>query len=67
MLGRLVGEDPELARRWNALDLLRDEWVSVDLGSRIVAGRGCGIDADGALCLDDGNAHLHLSGGQVLR
>lgn len=66
-LGRLVGEDPALVRRWNDLDLLRDEWVRLDLGSRIVAGRGGGIDADGGLCLDDGRERHHLSGGQVLR
>jgi BirA family transcriptional regulator, biotin operon repressor / biotin---[acetyl-CoA-carboxylase] ligase len=67
VLGRLVGKDPELVARWNTLDLLRDEWVSVALGSRIVAGHGCGIDDDGALCLDDGNARHRLIGGQVLR
>ncbi len=42
-------DDPDLARRWAALDLLRDRWVRVNLGPRIVAGRGCGIDEDGAL------------------
>ncbi len=67
VLGRLVEGDPALARRWNALDLLRDQRVSVDLGSRIVAGRGCGIDEDGALCLDDGLSRHRLFGGQVLR
>ena len=53
--------------RWNELDLLRDRRVRVDLGTRIVAGRGCGIDPEGALCLDDGTERHRLFGGQVLR
>jgi BirA family transcriptional regulator, biotin operon repressor / biotin---[acetyl-CoA-carboxylase] ligase len=67
VLPRLVGKDPDLVERWNALDLLRGERVSVDLGSRTIAGHGCGIDEDGALCLDDGMARHRLFGGQVLR
>jgi BirA family transcriptional regulator, biotin operon repressor / biotin---[acetyl-CoA-carboxylase] ligase len=67
VLKSLVDGDPELAIRWNGLDLLRDRWVSVDLGTRIVAGRGCGIDPDGALCLDEGAERHRLFGGQVLR
>ena len=67
VLRRLVDGDAGLATRWNELDLLRDRWVSVDLGTRIVAGRGCGIDPDGALCLDDGAGRHRLFGGQVLR
>jgi BirA family biotin operon repressor/biotin-[acetyl-CoA-carboxylase] ligase len=66
-LQRLVDRDPALATRWNELDRLRDRWVSVDLGTRILAGRGCGIDPDGALCLDDGVERHRLFGGQVLR
>jgi BirA family transcriptional regulator, biotin operon repressor / biotin---[acetyl-CoA-carboxylase] ligase len=67
VLTRLVNDDPLLSSRWNQLDLLRDRWVSVDLGARIVAGRGCGINPAGALCLDDGREELRLFGGQVLR
>jgi BirA family transcriptional regulator, biotin operon repressor / biotin---[acetyl-CoA-carboxylase] ligase len=67
VLGRLVKGDPALAAYWNRLDLLRDQWIRVDLGTRIVAGLGRGIDAEGALCLDDGRQQLHLVGGQVLR
>ena len=44
VLGRLVEGDPELAVRWNLLDLLRDRWVGVDLGTHVVAGWGRGID-----------------------
>ena len=66
-LARLVDKDPELSRRWNDLDLLRCESIRVDLGTCIIAGRGCGIGADGALCLDDGNNRHRLIGGQVLR
>jgi len=67
VLGHLAAGDAELAGRWNALDLLRDRWVSVDLGPRILAGRGRGIDEDGALCLDEGSTRHRLFGGQVLR
>jgi BirA family biotin operon repressor/biotin-[acetyl-CoA-carboxylase] ligase len=67
VLGRLIARDPELARRWNALDMLRDQSVSVDLGTRLLAGRGRGIDEDGALCLDEGPSQHRLLGGQVLR
>jgi BirA family biotin operon repressor/biotin-[acetyl-CoA-carboxylase] ligase len=67
VLERLVNGDAELARHWSRLDLLRDRWVSVDLGTRIVAGQGCGIDPDGAFCLDDGRQRLRIFGGQVLR
>jgi BirA family transcriptional regulator, biotin operon repressor / biotin---[acetyl-CoA-carboxylase] ligase len=67
VLVRLAEGDPELAVEWNRLDLLRGAWVSVDLGARVVAGRGCGIGPDGALLLDDGRTVLHILGGQVLR
>jgi BirA family biotin operon repressor/biotin-[acetyl-CoA-carboxylase] ligase len=63
----LVRGDATLAMRWKALDLLRNRWVRVDLGTQIVNGWGTGIDADGALCLDDGEHQLRLFGGQVLR
>jgi BirA family biotin operon repressor/biotin-[acetyl-CoA-carboxylase] ligase len=67
VLGRLAQGDSALACRWNQLDLLRDRWLRVDQGTRIVAGRGQGIDADGALCLDDGRERFRVFGGQVLR
>lgn len=67
VLGRMLARDPALVKRWNDLDLLSEEWVSVDLGSRVLAGRACGIDQDGALCLDDGASRHRLFGGQVLR
>jgi BirA family transcriptional regulator, biotin operon repressor / biotin---[acetyl-CoA-carboxylase] ligase len=67
VLERLVNRDPDLAGRWSRLDLLRDHWVRVDLGTRILAGRGCGIDRDGALCLEDGAERHRVFGGQVLR
>jgi BirA family biotin operon repressor/biotin-[acetyl-CoA-carboxylase] ligase len=67
VLGRLVEGDLTLPREWNRLDLLRDEWVTADLGPRIVAGRGCGIAEDGALLLDDGRAQHRVFGGRVLR
>ena len=67
VLARLVDGDPELANQWSRLDLLRDRWVRVDVGTRIVAGWGRGIDPEGALCLDDGRQRLRFFGGQVLR
>jgi BirA family biotin operon repressor/biotin-[acetyl-CoA-carboxylase] ligase len=67
LLERLVARDPDLAARWNALDLLRGEVVTVDLGPRVLTGRGCGIDEDGALCLEEGSSRHRIFGGQVLR
>jgi BirA family biotin operon repressor/biotin-[acetyl-CoA-carboxylase] ligase len=64
----LLAEDSaELAREWQSLNLLRDQHVEVNLGSRIVSGRVVAIDAEGALCLDDGNEIQRLFAGQVLR
>ena len=63
----LANNDLSLSSRWEQIDLLRDLWVCVDLGTRIVAGRGCGIDRDGSLCVDDGRERLRVFGGQVLR
>jgi BirA family transcriptional regulator, biotin operon repressor / biotin---[acetyl-CoA-carboxylase] ligase len=67
VLGRLADGDPALPRQWDRLDVLRDRWVTVDLGPRSVAGRGCGIDTDGALRLDEGRAQHRVIGGTVLR
>src|SRR5262249_36636290 len=67
ILGRLVEEEPSLPAEWNRLDRLRDRWVSVDLGARVVSGWGQGIDDHGELCLDDGRQRRCVYGGQVLR
>lgn len=67
VLARLGADDPALVRRWNDLDLLRDEWVRMDVGPRILGGWGRGIEADGSLCIDDGHKRHRLIGGQVLR
>jgi BirA family biotin operon repressor/biotin-[acetyl-CoA-carboxylase] ligase len=67
VLARLSAGDPALSRQWNRLDLLRERWVRVDLGTRMVAGRGQGIDDQGALCLDDGRETVRIVGGQVIR
>ncbi|MHB1557396.1 MAG: biotin--[acetyl-CoA-carboxylase] ligase [Isosphaeraceae bacterium] len=67
VIGQLAARDGALAARWRALDLLRDERACVDLGDQVVAGRGCGIDEDGALCLDRGGTVVRLFGGRVLR
>src|SRR5271163_4365263 len=66
-LKRLADGDPSLPEEWNRLDLLRDTWVRVDLGTRHVAGRGQGIDHGGALCLDDGRGSVRVFGGRVIR
>lgn len=63
----LARQDPSLAARWDELDTLRDCWTRVDLGPRIVAGIGCGIDPTGALCLEHEGTLVRLFGGQVLR
>ena len=67
VLRRLTLGEPALACQWARLDLLREKWVRVDLGTHQVAGWGQGIDPDGALCLDDGKQSLRLFGGQVIR
>jgi BirA family biotin operon repressor/biotin-[acetyl-CoA-carboxylase] ligase len=64
---RLARNDPSLAERWDQLDTLRGCWTEVDLGPRLVAGIGRGIDPAGALCLEHEGTLLHLFGGQVLR
>jgi BirA family biotin operon repressor/biotin-[acetyl-CoA-carboxylase] ligase len=66
-LEQLARDDPRLPRRWAELDTLAGRPVRVDLGPRIVAGLGRGIDARGGLVLDDGRETLTLYGGQVLR
>jgi biotin-(acetyl-CoA carboxylase) ligase len=67
VLRRLARGEPALARQWDRLDLLREQWVRVDLGTHQVAGRGQGIDQNGALCLVDGQQKLRLFGGRVIR
>jgi BirA family biotin operon repressor/biotin-[acetyl-CoA-carboxylase] ligase len=67
MLARLVRSDPSLAARWDRLDTLRGSWVRVDLGPRVVAGLGRGIDPEGALLLATDREGIRLFGGQVLR
>ena len=67
VLQQLAHDDPVLAARWEALDTLRDQAVRVDLGPRIVAGVGRGINAEGALCLATEEGLIDLFGGRVLR
>jgi BirA family biotin operon repressor/biotin-[acetyl-CoA-carboxylase] ligase len=64
---QLAQDDPALAARWRALDRLRDQTLRVDLGPRIVAGLGRGIDREGALCLASDEGPVRLFGGRVLR
>jgi BirA family transcriptional regulator, biotin operon repressor / biotin---[acetyl-CoA-carboxylase] ligase len=67
VLSRLVRGDRELRARWNVLDLLRNCPVRVNVGTHVVVGRARGIDADGALCVDDGKETIRIFGGSVLR
>jgi BirA family transcriptional regulator, biotin operon repressor / biotin---[acetyl-CoA-carboxylase] ligase len=67
VLSRMARGDRSLADQWAKLDLLKDRWVSVDLGTRVVSGRARGIDRDGALRLETEGETLQLFGGQVLR
>lgn len=66
-LSRLSGEDPDLAERWNRLNLLRDQVVRITLGPRVIEGKVLEIDPQGALCLHDGGQLHRLFGGHVLR
>jgi BirA family biotin operon repressor/biotin-[acetyl-CoA-carboxylase] ligase len=67
ILPRLADDDLHLAECWDRLDTLRDRKVRVDLGPRIVAGTGRGIDATGALCLAVDREIVRIVGGRVLR
>ncbi len=67
MLVRLAHDDPSLASEWARLDQLRERWVTVNLGTSIVAGWGGGIEADGSLCVVADGRRSHLVGGQVMR
>jgi BirA family biotin operon repressor/biotin-[acetyl-CoA-carboxylase] ligase len=64
-LGQLAGRDPRLADAWQSLCVLRGRHVEVDLGQRLVAGACAGIDADGALVLDQPEGTQRLFGGTV--
>ena len=64
---RLAAEDPGLALEWERLNLLRDQFVRVALGPRVVRGRVQEIDAQGALGVHDDQQVQRLFGGQVLR
>jgi BirA family biotin operon repressor/biotin-[acetyl-CoA-carboxylase] ligase len=66
-LSRLAEDDPTLASEWDRLNLLRDQAIRVALGPHVVTGKARAIDAEGALCLDDGLQLHRLFGGQVLR
>lgn len=66
-LGRLAADSPELAAAWESLDLLRGQDVRIRLGEQVLTGRVRAIDADGALCLDDGREMHRMFAGQVLR
>jgi len=66
-LYRLVQDDPDLARQWGTLNLLRGQTVRVALGPRVIEGIVHEIDAQGALCIHDGQNLHQLFGGQVLR
>ncbi len=67
MLYRMVQDDPGLARQWEALNLLRGQTVRVALGPHVIEGIVQEIDAQGALCVHDGQKLHQLFGGQVLR
>ena len=66
-LGALARDDPRLVERWNARDTLAGRPVRVDLGPRVVAGVGRGIDPRGGLVLATAAGPVTVHGGQVLR
>lgn len=67
VLPELARDDPALAERWNQLDTLAGQSLRVDLGTRILTGRGLGIDPRGGLRLVGETGEFTLYGGQVLR
>ena len=66
-LEQLAGNDERLPRRWSELDILRDEVIRIDLGTRIIQGVANGIDGEGALVVDVEGESIQLFGGRVLR
>jgi BirA family biotin operon repressor/biotin-[acetyl-CoA-carboxylase] ligase len=66
-LYRMAADDPELAQQWDRLNLLHDQVVRVAVGPRVITGKVHEIDAQGALCVHDGQQMHRLFGGQVLR
>jgi len=66
-LARLSLNDPDLARRWDSLNLLRGQTVRVALGPNTLQGQVHAIDPEGALVIHDGHKLHHLFGGRVLR
>jgi BirA family transcriptional regulator, biotin operon repressor / biotin---[acetyl-CoA-carboxylase] ligase len=66
-LDRLAVDDPNLAERWNSLNLLLNQVVRISLGPRVVEGKVLEIDPQGALRVHDGQQVHQLFGGQVLR
>jgi BirA family biotin operon repressor/biotin-[acetyl-CoA-carboxylase] ligase len=67
VLARLAAGDQALADQWNQLDLLRDTWVRVDLGTCELVGLGQGIDNQGALCLNQRSKQIRIFGGRLVR
>jgi biotin-(acetyl-CoA carboxylase) ligase len=63
----LALDSAELTAEWDRLNLLRDQRVRIRLSERIVTGRVLAIDAEGALCLDEGGEIQRLYAGHVLR
>jgi BirA family biotin operon repressor/biotin-[acetyl-CoA-carboxylase] ligase len=66
-LRRLADDDPTLAAEWARLDLLRGRPVRAAVGPRNLVGTGRGIDAEGALLVDDGREIHRLFAGRILR
>jgi BirA family biotin operon repressor/biotin-[acetyl-CoA-carboxylase] ligase len=66
-IDRLARDDSSLAARWAELDVLLGLEVRAQLGDKVIAGIGHGIDADGALLLMNERGVIRLLGGQVLR
>jgi BirA family biotin operon repressor/biotin-[acetyl-CoA-carboxylase] ligase len=69
VIPRLGLDDPSLAEHWASLDLLRDQFVRVDLGTRVVEGAAVGIDAHGHLLVRTPHdpTPVAVVGGRVLR
>lgn len=66
-IDQLLYAPADLFRDYNALDALRDQWVRVDQGDRIIEGAGAGIDAQGRLLLLTDDGQQAIVGGRVLR
>ena len=66
-LPMLARDDFSLAARWRSLDLLLDQWITVEREGTSIEGLCRGIGDDGALKIEGPRGVIHLLAGRVIR